>query len=1291
MTNPRLSAKNQKTLNPIYHYLTQWRANLSALTQKISAHRRPGHKGKTPAFSLLIILLCFLLTSCMEVQLENSLALLDGATLEQGFGQLREDENSTRITWYTRINIDPEDETLMAISTGRIQYFSDLDGLSECRVLSPKKREGGISFDGLDQVLTRQITTLKIAYCNLRNAPLPPGVVQQAVWAGEDVRDERPWSSIGGVTDGELHLAMYKWDDVNGDGVEDAEERIYVNPMPYLAAYETAQNVQLPLARRAPEIQELQLEFAADDSFVNSVVTPLLLADGSEVAGTSISGVSRFFFRLKKPGEGDDLQIPPVVPYEIAYEIREVISDDVKAAGVYHFNTLLSEDGLSLENVSERNAGLLYRTANNTAPVSNVSEQDFWIYVPIDNRNLLPAGPIDISAKTAGNNALDFLAETDGVRQFPDGEYELVVSVSDLRSTSETRVNFSVGVVNLAFEQDAITLPWSSSGTYNAVSNLVEGATRSNLTWEISGEQEASIDARTGEISFEGSEPGSYLVTVRHDIFADVFAQFTLDLVALDLQVNAVTEADEEVNGAYIALEAHPDNNIQHDVAELTLTYAGANTGTVTLNILSGDDKMRLWLDRAKTAPAIDLRWDLAAGETVPNKIFVDGIASSAPQEIELQLQYADNPNNVPSPDNAISDNVKMTVVHLAFNRLTDNTVWQRNKTYDAKSRLTADSEQVDALVSWVLTDFPASGAAVNGSGVVSLGSQASAYTITATHNSLPTLSTTLDLNVVWVSDIEIIAINSPLDANPNAAGGLRIYPGQMTPGDATARNVVKIRATIFPAVAGLDVHFKAFDVDDPSSDNNDLDPNGPAGGDNKGAVNGAKQGQLSANSVATNITGIAEVEFTVTQNQADNFRVGAHLNPARLNMITDNNVPANNTRRFVGLPGLYSDLLTVWRKFHLEIDSMDREVNTLIRGSFNGFRVTNPSLAQLTNSNTAFNDASTDLDGPPDDMNNLGFGRFQNGTATLGSTQNVTLPPLLGNGDDFIVISTTSLAGLAFSAQNANSSLNISGTINDVQPNQTSYTWRLNVTSGNNAPVNWQSFVGGSISIDGGRNLLITGSGINQLTTTDFNIPFELADDDTTPILPKAINDISFVETAFAQAYITPVLDGGGNANNNKLNVPFVPNMAALNIPAINALLDLPGAFESEANRANNYWVAYVLIGYQANETKDNDPDAEMTNGGVTPLPVPRASVVFWEQIYDYRREVLTGSPSATIPDEEQMLMNAIAHEIGHQFGIDNHNLRSIMGPIGNNKTRFVDSELAIIKSRVKSPGLRQ
>ncbi len=142
-----------------------------------------------------------------------------------------------------------------------------------------------------------------------------------------------------------------------------------------------------------------------------------------------------------------------------------------------------------------------------------------------------------------------------------------------------------------------------------------------------------------------------------------------------------------------------------------------------------------------------------------------------------------------------------------------------------------------------------------------------------------------------------------------------------MAPGGAWL-DTVTVQVTVAPVEAGVTVYLRAFDPDDPSTDGDAVD-DGPAGQDNKDKGKriklGAKSGQTLAN-------GVFETTFTVSRQPGDNYRVAATLfEEANLDELSDEgypNVPASDSQ----VPtffGTLSRLLTVWRRLHIEHDSM--------------------------------------------------------------------------------------------------------------------------------------------------------------------------------------------------------------------------------------------------------------------------------------------------------------------------------------------------------------------------------
>lgn len=184
---------------------------------------------------------------------------------------------------------------------------------------------------------------------------------------------------------------------------------------------------------------------------------------------------------------------------------------------------------------------------------------------------------------------------------------------------------------------------------------------------------------------------------------------------------------------------------------------------------------------------------------------------------------------------------------------------------------------------------------------------------------------------VANVAAMEFQAINSPLDTNPNAAGGLRIFPDKTSAGDTVDRRQVLVTATLSSPQPNVTVYFKAFDMDDPSSDVGPVDSNGVVGRDNRGLQN--LDGVVS---VQTDANGVARVILTVTMQPGDNYRIAAACMPDYLNSLlvmgTDLVNAAGST-----LPtddANTTPLLTVWRRVHIEVDSMGAVAGNRITGT---------------------------------------------------------------------------------------------------------------------------------------------------------------------------------------------------------------------------------------------------------------------------------------------------------------------------------------------------------------------
>jgi hypothetical protein len=158
----------------------------------------------------------------------------------------------------------------------------------------------------------------------------------------------------------------------------------------------------------------------------------------------------------------------------------------------------------------------------------------------------------------------------------------------------------------------------------------------------------------------------------------------------------------------------------------------------------------------------------------------------------------------------------------------------------------------------------------------------------------------------------------------------LEVFPGRPQP-TAGRRDTVNIRAQICPPQAGVNVFFRSVDIDDPTTDQAPVDPNGALGNDNNGVPNTGTLAGQDATGVATAVTnalGRARVDFTVTLQPGDNFRIEAARSRANLGTASD----------------IESGEIVVWRQLHVERDDMGEVAGNQVTGNMIG--VSYPSLS---------------------------------------------------------------------------------------------------------------------------------------------------------------------------------------------------------------------------------------------------------------------------------------------------------------------------------------------------------
>jgi hypothetical protein len=195
---------------------------------------------------------------------------------------------------------------------------------------------------------------------------------------------------------------------------------------------------------------------------------------------------------------------------------------------------------------------------------------------------------------------------------------------------------------------------------------------------------------------------------------------------------------------------------------------------------------------------------------------------------------------------------------------------------------------------------------------------------------------------------------NANLEDNAPINGGVRIFPDKLSPTDGTPtiRQQVKLVATITPPKSGVTVYFKVFDVDDPFDQINStmpsvslLDATPTTGPDNRpiGQTDAALAALPPATTFLENGLAKAMVTITVSMQPGNNYRASASLIQAALTQTTtyggltvDPQQHADALNALGGswsgysVPLTWSQMLTAWRKLHVEVDSMSAEPTTV-------------------------------------------------------------------------------------------------------------------------------------------------------------------------------------------------------------------------------------------------------------------------------------------------------------------------------------------------------------------------
>lgn len=177
------------------------------------------------------------------------------------------------------------------------------------------------------------------------------------------------------------------------------------------------------------------------------------------------------------------------------------------------------------------------------------------------------------------------------------------------------------------------------------------------------------------------------------------------------------------------------------------------------------------------------------------------------------------------------------------------------------------------------------------------------------------------------------------LTDNPNIGGGKRIFTDRDDPVESTyyQPNQIGVMAHMEPELPGVYFGFRAYDVDDPSSDATPVDDNGTAGNDNRQPVDMGVESVLKpASAYITNVR-------TISKQPGDNYKFVARCSFAPVvpgssayNALNSMSVTGTDFS-FVPIGVKVSPMLTVWRRLHIERDSMGPVTGNYVTGNVQG------------------------------------------------------------------------------------------------------------------------------------------------------------------------------------------------------------------------------------------------------------------------------------------------------------------------------------------------------------------
>ena len=582
--------------------------------------------------------------------------------------------------------------------------------------------------------------------------------------------------------------------------------------------------------------------------------------------------------------------------------------------------------------------------------------------------------------------------------------------------------------------------------------------------------------------------------------------------------------------------------------------------------------------------------------------------------------------------------------------------------------------------------------------------------------------------------------------------GGVRFFPDALSSSSFSAQRSVKVRAKVTPATPGVAIYFRSFDVDDSSGLFNNTNHTGDDNQEGEVRLNGqAKNGfftgvpQGMPTMKMTDSNGIAEVEFNVTMQPGDNFKIAASTRQNFVDSLTisgqrimNGNTalpqqPDPNQPAIAPAESVVSQLLTVWRRLHVEVDSMDPPSLSSADANSNFVSCDIKTISSNKNdidlglyeSNTNNLDKPVDLNLPNRILDNspnlsgatnptlsnpgLGNGRYENGTIRIGdATQSITINPITGNGTNFVRFTETKTNNIPFTLEDSTMANRLEGSIQGLDFTNRQFTLSKSVgkrdyTGGTLTIVSRTFRVmasnGSTITVEGDPSLPLMGLADDDKAVSPFltATPFSTGQED--PAFDLMRNSDVPTMNLFAKAYVKPLYDVPGQT------IPFIRNYQS------NKQLTSQLNTNQSLRATPDYWFVYVQSAFQGqaffrdrnkatqvieSEIGDADPLSEVLSDqtlqrsavlGETPAGADEAGnilIVIGSALY-----IETLRDQAINANFDCKTISTV-HEVGHQFALghtdpqNEKNNPGIMDLSCDSKTvkEFIKSHLMIIRN---------